>query len=349
MRIGLKTKVNKQYMSKKTNKPHDTRSKELFYNKEVFYSLLKDCVKADWIDDLDKDSLKRSSTSYILNDFKQKEADIVYEATNRSGKQKVIFYVLMELQSKVDYRMPYRLLLYITEVLRDFFNNSDTNARTRKGFKFPAVIPIVFFSGKDKWTVPTNLREMFNGYKKFGESLLNFNYTLVDVKGYDDERVKGFHSRLLKVMMLLEQARNKEELIGVLLKYVNDIIQFDDEELRIISAATSILDGHLGAEGAATLSDILKTKNAERVTGMLANIVEYERRHQNSLLKRGREEGKKEGREEGRKEGREEGRKEERVENAKAFLKMGSTIEQVAAGTGLTISEVEKIKVDNGL
>ena len=73
-----------------------------------------------------------------------------YEATISNGRQKVIFYVLLELQSRVDYRMPYRLLLYMVEILRHYYNNADVNARKRKKFKFPAVVPIVFFSGKRK-------------------------------------------------------------------------------------------------------------------------------------------------------------------------------------------------------
>ena len=63
------------------NNPHDTRQKELFSNKDAFISLLKDCVKAEWINDLDKESLRKCDASFILPDFKKKEADIVYEAT----------------------------------------------------------------------------------------------------------------------------------------------------------------------------------------------------------------------------------------------------------------------------
>jgi len=44
-------------MSKrKTNDPHDVRMKLVFGNKEAFLSLLADCVKAEWIGDLDTES-----------------------------------------------------------------------------------------------------------------------------------------------------------------------------------------------------------------------------------------------------------------------------------------------------
>ena len=78
--------------------------------------------------------------------------------------------------------MPYSLLLYMTEVLRHYYNKADAKERKRKGFKFLAVVPIVFFSGSRKWTAPTSLREMFGGHERFGGSLINFNYALVDVK-----------------------------------------------------------------------------------------------------------------------------------------------------------------------
>ena len=315
-------------MSRKINEPHDVRLKELFWNKEAFFSLLKDCVKAEWVADLDVDSLKRSETSFILQDFKKKEADIVYEATINNGRQKVIFYLLLELQSKVDYRMPYRLLLYITEVLRHHYNNSDVKMRDRKNFKFPAVVPIVFFSGSRKWTVPTNLREMFGGHKRFGGSLLDFSYALVDVKGFNDETVAGFHSRLLKIMMMFEKSKNVEELIEVIKKYEGDIALLDDEELRLLTVAIDILGKLYGTGETDKIDNLLKTTTAERVTGMLSDLIANEKKREKEI----------------RREAREQGRELEKIETAKRLLGMGLTFEQVAEGSRLTIEEVRKLK-----
>ena len=54
----------------------------------------------------------------------------------------------------------------------------------------------------------------------------------------------------------------------------------------------------------------------------------------------------KKGREEGREEGRAEGAREKAIETARAFLKMGVPAETVAAGTGLTMDEVQAIARD---
>lgn len=318
---------------KEVDKPHNARLKELYGNKEAFLSLLKDCVKPDWIDSLDEDSLRRSNTSFILQDFRKKEADIIYEATLNNGRQKVVFYVLLELQSRVDYRMPYRLLLYIVEILRYYYNNANVKERKRKRFMFPAVVPIVFFSGANKWTAPTNLREIFDGYENFGDSLLNFSYALVDAKGYTDESVKGFQSRLLRIMMMFENSKNVSELIDVIKKYENDIKQLDDEEIRIITSAISILSSIYGDAEAKKLSEALNTAKTERkVSGMLSNLLANEKKRERLLIKQGV------------KQGIEQGIELEKIETARALLAMGLSTEQVAKGTRLSVEEVEKVK-----
>jgi len=58
----------------------------------------------------------------------------------------------------------------------------------------------------------------------------------------------------------------------------------------------------------------------------------------------GRAEGREEGREEGRVEGREEGRAEGMAEVAQKLLKMDMNIEKIVEITGLTPSEIAKIK-----
>ena len=49
------------------------------------------------------------------------------------------------------------------------------------------------------------------------------------------------------------------------------------------------------------------------------------------------------GRVEGRAEGRAEGREEEKIATAQRLLAMGLSMEQVAAGTGLSLEEVKKM------
>jgi len=316
-------------MNDKTDKPHDTRLSELFSNREAFISFIRDCVKPEWIDRLDENSLKRSPKSFVLQDFRKKEVDVLYEATLNNGKEKVIFYILQENQRKIDYRMPYRLLLYIVEILRDYYNQSDVKARERKNFKFPAVFPIVFFHGSGRWSVPQNLKEMFFGHESFGSYLINFNYALVDAKGYDDESVKDFRSKLLKVMLLFEKSKDFTEILEIMKKYKDDVINLNDEEKRILSVAIDILSKVHKASQDYNLNEILYEKNAERVDSMLADWVGNAKNYERNLVKKAV--------------------KEERVEMAKKLIKRGLNIKDIAEDTELTESQIEKLKQELGI
>jgi hypothetical protein len=77
--------------------------------------------------------------------------------------------------------MPFRLLVYITELLKREFESTDENERARKDFRLPCVVPIVLYNGKDNWTVVRTLKEYFQGYEIFGEYALDFTYLLFDL------------------------------------------------------------------------------------------------------------------------------------------------------------------------
>ncbi|AAM23915.1 hypothetical protein TTE0647 [Caldanaerobacter subterraneus subsp. tengcongensis MB4] len=49
-------------------------------HKKVFIELLRSFVKKDWVNEIDESSLIRINKSFILQDFKNKEADLIYRA-----------------------------------------------------------------------------------------------------------------------------------------------------------------------------------------------------------------------------------------------------------------------------
>ena len=97
----------------KINKEHDLGYKHLLTHKKTFIELLKSFVKESWVNDIDESQVVLINKSYVLQDFKEKESDIVYRLKIKG--RNVIFYCLLELQSSVDYQMPLRLLMYMVE------------------------------------------------------------------------------------------------------------------------------------------------------------------------------------------------------------------------------------------
>jgi len=81
--------------NKEPHHPHDKGYKQLLSNKRTFLELIKTFVREDWVKEIDEGDLVKVDKSYVLQDFSEKEADIVYRL--RTKETNVIFYVLLEL------------------------------------------------------------------------------------------------------------------------------------------------------------------------------------------------------------------------------------------------------------
>ncbi|HBN83210.1 MAG TPA: hypothetical protein DDZ89_05145, partial [Clostridiales bacterium] len=123
---------------------------------------------------------------FILNDFKGKEADLLYKI--KIDGQEIFFYILMELQSTVDFQMPYRLLQYMVEIWRTLLKDTESKQgkfmARRKEFKLPVIIPCVLYNGSSRWTVSRNFKETLEEVEMFDGSVLDFEYILIDISSY---------------------------------------------------------------------------------------------------------------------------------------------------------------------
>ncbi|MEG1296938.1 MAG: Rpn family recombination-promoting nuclease/putative transposase [Niameybacter sp.] len=63
------------------NNIHDKTYRSFFENKEIFLELLQCFVEETWTTQLQPDQLTEDKSHYIVRDFEEVEADIVYTAT----------------------------------------------------------------------------------------------------------------------------------------------------------------------------------------------------------------------------------------------------------------------------
>ena len=154
---------------------HDKSYKDLYSKKEIALDLFKNMIKDDWAKEITVENLSLVNKSFVTSDYEETECDIVYQAKVKDTE--VFFYILLEFQSTVDYRMPLRLLFYMCEILRDYSKNAN-HKKYDKNLKIPAIIPIVLYNGQEVWQVPREFRKIIYNEKMFKNSLLNFEYDL---------------------------------------------------------------------------------------------------------------------------------------------------------------------------
>lgn len=189
---------------------HDKSYKDLYSNKEIFLDLVKGMLNAPWAKDLEADDLILVNKSYIASDYEEQESDIVYRA--KMGETEVIFYVLLEFQSSIDYRMPLRLFFYISEILREYAKNAEHKAYD-KDIKIPAVVPLVLYNGKNKWDAVTRFRDITCSGNLFSDNIIDFRYDILDVnnKYTKEELIKN--KRVTSAIFLLDQKIDPEEFM----------------------------------------------------------------------------------------------------------------------------------------
>ncbi|MEW6066088.1 MAG: Rpn family recombination-promoting nuclease/putative transposase [Bacillota bacterium] len=317
---------------------HDKGYRELLSSKRAFLDLLKTFVREDWTKDIDEDSLVRVEKSYILQDFSEKEADIIYRLKTKGGD--VIFYVLLELQSTVDHTMPFRLLQYMLEIWRDVYNNTPEKERRRKGFRLPAIVPAVIYNGERGWTASRSFREYQSGHERFPGRLLDFSYILFDVVRYSEEELHRA-ANVVSSVFYLDQTVDPLELAPRLRKLAGVLEGMTPEQFRQVTVwLKNVIKRKLPGPLQEEVERVLEENDPREVEKMITNI----ERTLDEMQRAARIEGKIEGKAEGKIEGKIEGKVEGKVEVAKAALRKGFSVEDVAEITGLSWETVLGLK-----
>lgn len=171
---------------KEALKKHDRAYRALFEHKDEFVYFLKKYIAEPWAENINENDLDSVESSFITDEYTEIESDIIYKLRLDNGHE-VYFYVLLELQSSVDYTMCFRLLEYQVALLRKVFYDTPENIRERKDYKLPAVIPLVFYNGRHRWTAVRSFREYTENSAEYGDCLIDFKYLMCDLNRTSDD------------------------------------------------------------------------------------------------------------------------------------------------------------------
>lgn len=178
----------------------------------MFIEFLQTFVKEDWVKEINEESLIRIDKEFILQDYRKKEADIVYRLKLKNEKtqkeEDVIFYILFEIQSSADKIMPYRLLMYMVEIWKNELSGKKQKEVQDKDFKLPAIVPILLYNGLTKWNVARRFKDILSEKERFEEYLVDFKYILVDVNKYTEEELEKTANAISCVIMMDQKNSN---------------------------------------------------------------------------------------------------------------------------------------------
>ena len=223
--------------------------------------------------------------------------------------------------------MPFRLLEYEVAIIRSAVDKSKIK---NKSYKIPLVMPIVLYTGKQKWNANKYLEKSQEKIQSLNIKI--GNYSLVDINNYTEKELLEDNTFISK-MMLIEKSKNTEEIAKTLEKIINRIQKEDKELLK--SIIEIILEEKIGI----TKSTELIRKLESESDSMLA-IVDMIRKENQMYIDMGRKEGKKEG----KKEGEKTGKMQKLKEIVLNMIEENLPNETIMKVTGISPKEIEEIK-----
>jgi predicted transposase YdaD len=89
----------------------DLGYKRLFAHREMVADLLTGFIREPWVAEVELDTLERVSGSYVSDDLREREDDIIWRV--RWCGRWLYVYLLLEFQASVDRFMALRMLVYV--------------------------------------------------------------------------------------------------------------------------------------------------------------------------------------------------------------------------------------------
>ena len=316
------------FQKKQINHPHDKIFRSILEDKSQIINIINKVITTS--KEITENEIQIYNSSYISERFENKESDIVYKM-----KGKNIFF-LIEHQSKIDYKMPIRILNYEIEIMRQAIGTK----KIGKNSKLPVIVPIVIYTGKGKWRAALKIEEYQENLEGYRINTLG-EYNLIDINDYSIKDLEKNETFLAK-LMIIEKSGSKEELISNLTKIVENEKEAKNIKLlyRIINY---VLREKIGNKMTEELLEKLRGGNKNMGLAVM-DMLEREERELQKKIRKSCREAKQQGRSIGIIEGKKTGRMEEKIEVVKEMLKNNIKDAIIKKVTHIEEKELEKLK-----
>jgi predicted transposase/invertase (TIGR01784 family) len=186
--------------------------------------------------------------------------------------------------------------------------------------KLPPVFPIVLYNGKDKWTAPTEIKDLIENHDLLGEFGVQFKYFKIAENEFSAESLLKIQ-KVISTIFFTEIHYDLDLLLGEIKRL------FKKEDRSAVSLLFNWFR-HLYENKRVTEADFEKLNQVYYDEGEFSMLVEAIKQEKSNLLKQGKLEGK----------------FEEKFEIARAMLVEGSTISFIMKVTGLSQKEIEQLR-----
>jgi hypothetical protein len=206
-----------------SDNPHDAIFKYTFSMPEHAAAQLKHVLPTEFSSRIDWATLTLESGSYVDEELKECESDLLYSA-QLAGTHAYV-YLLFEHQSSCDALMPLRLLSYVIAILKRHVQVA------KPALPLPIVIPMVLHHSEAGWNARTELLPLFGDipaeHPIIAQYLPQLRFCLDDISHASDEllRKRALEAFPMLVLWALRDARTPGQILRSLRDWADKFLQ----------------------------------------------------------------------------------------------------------------------------
>jgi predicted transposase/invertase (TIGR01784 family) len=184
-------------MAEEIPQPHDSMVRAVLGDVAEARSFLQRYVPEELSQTLNWSTLRRLEGSFVDEELRRSETDVLYEVERVEGESSLWLYVLLEHQSTPDRWMRFRLLKYCCRIW-------DMNLAARPApSELRPIVPLVFYQGERSWSYSTEFADLFAESMRDWLWVPHFSHELIDQSGIQPSDVQGdLKAQIMQLLLL---------------------------------------------------------------------------------------------------------------------------------------------------
>ena len=248
------------------NLKRDVSSKKVLGNPILYAQFLRDNVKIPFLKDVQPEDIEDVSERYIPYLGTEFESDTVKKVHlhNRQNMDQTVseqrsekvheydplkepFFLisLTEHKSQVDYDVAMQLLKYMLCIWLDYkkeMEQKKEGASERKSFRYPLIIPIVYYEGKALWTADRQFHARISCGEPLRGWVPDFTYEVVRLHDYSNEELlaRGDEMSLIMLFNKIQDMMDLSKFLKLPQEKLDDMVR--DTPEAILDIIVSVME-----------------------------------------------------------------------------------------------------------
>jgi predicted transposase/invertase (TIGR01784 family) len=184
-------------MADEIHHPHDLMVRAVLSDQAEAASWLQTYLPDEVQQGLNWSTLKLAEGSFVDEDLRESESDLLYEVERLSGEESIWLYLLLEHQSTPDRWMRFRLLKYCCRIWDRHLAQRPTPSELRP------IVPLVFYQGERSWSYSSEFADLFAASVRHWPGTPRFSHGLIDQSSMQPNEVQGeLKAQMMQLLLL---------------------------------------------------------------------------------------------------------------------------------------------------